>query len=707
MDFVIPRVDPSVPRKLMTKYGVDLLSATILARRGLLEGDEIRYYLDPSLNNLPSPFFFEDMESVVERINNAKTEGEKVVIFGDRDADGITSTTLLYTELKEMGIDVSYRVPEKDEPYGLTKDVCDEFIEKDITLVITVDCGISCNSEIEYLSQNYIDTVVLDHHLAGDNLPPAVAIIDPKVPGSGYPFADLAGCGVVAKVIWALRFSQTDLYNSEFILLHAEAGPGEDTSTIIHALRLYNLMEIDYLVEEIPNKSLELTSSRMFKFLSVNLPILVLDQEIEHTLLAQAFGSKCDIYLTDVREEVEKVIPAIKGKSLLLLSHESRMAKYSKYDIEIETLRSLFTSYCLYKHPNLTRDYEKILDLVAIGTVADLMPIKGENRILVKRGLKVLSEAPRESLVPLMSNLKLLSKPVTTVELGWYLCPVINASGRLGCPSVAIEMLISKDRLQIEDLATQLVQLNKQRKRMGDEAWDKVKNSAKKSCESFGSKFALIDNCNIARGLTGSIAARVLKEYSVPGAIVLSEEIDGRISGSMRSRESLPSRTFLSCLSSFFTDFGGHKCAGGFSMEATKLEEFKKQLDEQVLLLDEDSVEEARVVDAVIPPQYMNPNLIKIVELFEPYGEQNGPLQFLMESAEIENCVKVGSDSEKGNIKLQIKYGEFSWIAMYWGGGQKGKIEVGDKAKIIFRLARNYWNGQANLVLTILDMEKL
>ncbi len=708
MDLLIPHVDPTLPRKIMGKFGIDLLTATILARRGVTDSEEIKYYLDPSLNNLPSPFLFEDMESVVERIESAKTEGEKVLVFGDRDCDGITSTTLLIEELKAMGIDCSYRIPEHDEPYGLTIVACDEIIKNNITLVITVDCGISCNNEIEYLAKNFVDTIVLDHHIAGDTLPPAVAIVDPKVEGSGYPFQDLAGCGVVAKTIWALRFAATDLYNSEFILLHAEPGPGDNTSTIIHALRLYNLMEVDYLVEEIPNKSIALSSSRMFNFLSVNLPILVLDAELEKKLLENAFGTTVDIYLKDIREELESIIPSVRGKSLLQLSHESRAAKYSKYDIEIDTLRSLFTSYCLYKHPSLTREYEKVLDLVAIGTVADLMPIKGENRILVKRGLRVLSESPRESIIPLLSTLKLLSKPISTVDIGWYISPVINASGRLGTPSVAINMLLSKDRVKAEDGAAELIELNKKRKKLGEEAWEKVKNSAKKSAEGFGSKFALVDTLSLSRGLTGAIAARVLKEFSVPGAIVLSEATDGRVSGSMRSKESLPSRAFLSTLSEYFIDFGGHKCAGGFSIEESRIEEFKKALDEQVLLLDEEWEEEKRVVDATLPPQYMVPQLIKIVELFEPYGEQNGPLQFLIEKAYIRECSVVGTDKEKGNLKLSIQVGSYTWSAMYWGGGRKFKTEfdIGDTVNLVFRLGRNYWNGQANLQLTILDIEK-
>lgn len=701
-------MENEVSRHLVEKYGVDLLTATILYRRGAKTADDIKYFLESDVTYLHSPFLFEDMEMVVERIGAAVEEGEKVCIFGDRDADGITSTALLTLELRSMGLEVESMLPEGDSPYGLTMDAVQKLKEQGVTLVITVDCGISNVQEIAALSDAGIDTLVFDHHLAGDVFPSAVAIIDPKIAGSGYPFMDLSGCGVVAKVIWALRFARTDLYGMECILLHAEPGPGDNTSTIIQAIRLENLMETDSLVEEVPNGALSLEQSRIIKFLNCNLPIFVLDEEIERRQLSNAFGNKVDIHLVDIRQMVESVIPQVKGQSLLTLSVQSRQARYAEQNRELETLVSLFRSYCLFKNPSLTREYEKILDLVAIATVADLMPIKDENRILVKRGLKVLSEHPREQLVPLLAEQSLLSRPISATDIGWHISPVINASGRLGCPEVALNMLLSDNRQEIEELTKKLLALNKERQKMGERAWEKVQPLAKQSLEAFGSKFVMVEDDTLSRGLTGSLASRLLKESGAPAALVMTEAEEGRISGSVRSKDCVHARNFLSLFSDLFIDYGGHKCAGGFSMKAEMREEFKKALEDAVYALDESEDTEELAIDACIPSRFMTPALIRTVEVFEPFGEQNPPLQFYIENASLEDIVHIGSDKEKGHIRLSVKFGDTLWNAMFWGGAKRidEGFAIGDSINLAFKMARNYWKGASTLQLTVLDIEK-
>jgi single-stranded-DNA-specific exonuclease len=241
-------VSPKEVRNLHERYNVSLLSAAILARRGISGRNDVKFFLENDLSFLHNPFLFDDMETVVDRIQSALDEKEKIRVFGDRDVDGITSTALLVSELSSMGADVSYKLPEGDEPYGMTIAGVDQAMEDGVTLIITVDCGISNFDEIAHASECGIDTLVLDHHLSDDKLPAAMAIIDPKVQGSGYPFEHLAACGVVSKVIWALRFAQTPFYHENCILLHAQPGNG---TVLIQAVRLENLMEIDRVREEI------------------------------------------------------------------------------------------------------------------------------------------------------------------------------------------------------------------------------------------------------------------------------------------------------------------------------------------------------------------------------------------------------------------------------------------------------------------------
>lgn len=709
MNYTLNRTAPDTVRRICEKYKVSFLCANIFARRGITTGDEIKFYLESGLNYLHSPFYFTDMEEAVERILSAREEKESIAVFGDRDADGITSTALLAKELRSMDIEVFTHLPQGDEPYGLTMKAVDEIKAEGASLVITVDCGISCNAEIDALNHAGIDVIVVDHHIAGEDLPDALALINPKVASSGYPFEHLAGCAVTSKLIWALRFASTPLYRSRVILLHSQPGPGEDTTTIVQAVELYNLVPVSRVVEELPNRAVDFSSSRLVRLLTRNIPIMVLDKETELRQLKAAFGSSADISLIELRGELESVIPRVRGKSLFTLTTESRAALYADGHSEIETLLSLFTSCCIYKYPSLSRDYVRILDLVAVGTIADLMPLTDENRILVRLGLKELSSRPRENLIQLLSAQNLLSHPLCAQDIGWYLSPVINASGRLGCPQVALDLLLTEDKQEMYDLTMKLLSLNKERQKRGEDAWNESRQDAKASLESFGSKFLLLDTGRTPRGLTGSLASRALNEFtSAPAVIVLSQCEGDRISASIRSRESLNCRDFLSKFSSFFIDFGGHKRAGGFSMKIENKDGFKKALEEEVMKMDIGGEEEEGLsVDAMISENDMNLNLMKVVELFEPYGEANKPLVFLFSGAKIVDIITLG-DPSKGNIKLTLQIGRTLWPCLWWGGrnSEGFDYEAGDTIKLVFRLNRNYYKGMDNVQLTLLQCEK-
>lgn len=693
-------------RRLHEQYGLDVLSASILARRGQTSSEQVKFFLEQELTYLHNPFLFDDMEEVVDRINEAVAKGEKVCVIGDRDVDGITSTALLVQELRSMGLDVSYQLPEGDDPYGMTLSGVDKAHEDKVTLMITVDCGISNFAEIAHAHNLGIDTIVLDHHISGDTLPPALAIIDPKMPGSGYPFEHLAGCGVVAKVIWALRFSQTDFYREECLLLHAQ--PGHDT-IIIQAMRIQNLLVIDRVIEEVNPGLISVSQSKVLSFLSCGLPILVLDAQAELVQLKQAFGKKVDVHLVEMRPQMEAVMPVMKNKGLFALSNLSRAIKYSSFGRdELQVLYSLFIAYCMKRYPSLDSDYESILDLVAIGTVADLMPMEDENRILVKRGLKVLTQGRRESLLPLFSMQNLLGKQLSTSDIAWQISPVINASGRMGKPSVALEMMLSTDPGQAEELAGQLLRLNKERQKLGEDAWTRLLSMAKESFEASGSKLVVVEDSTLSRGITGVMASRLLKQFNAP-AIVLATVGEERVSASMRSPDSFNAREFLSRFSDLFLDYGGHACAGGFSMDVSQLKVFKQRVMDEIDTMDclPEEVEEV-TIDCTLPEAYMTPDIIKVVEFFEPYGEKNPPLVLLMEGAVIENIqVMNNKNGSVQHVKMTLAFGQYKWPALYWSAADRiGKdFDVGTAVDIVFRLGRNYFRNQESLQITIIDLK--
>ncbi|MBQ5780959.1 MAG: DHH family phosphoesterase, partial [Spirochaetaceae bacterium] len=192
-------------KAMSEKFGCDVITSSILLRRDLAGKDDLIYYLEDDLRYTHSPFLFASMEDAVDRIYDAAENKEKVLIFGDRDVDGITATVLMYENLKNYISDVSYQVPMGDELYGLSKDAVKAFADAGGTLIITVDCGISNHEEIEYAKEFCIDVIVIDHHTPQEVLPDACAIINPKVEDCGYPFKDLSGCAVAYKVCQALR----------------------------------------------------------------------------------------------------------------------------------------------------------------------------------------------------------------------------------------------------------------------------------------------------------------------------------------------------------------------------------------------------------------------------------------------------------------------------------------------------------------------
>jgi len=693
-------VDSSKVRQISETYGIDLIPASILERRGVAQQDEIMFFLESDLTFLHNPFLFEDMEIAVDRILEAAAEGEKVRIFGDRDVDGMTSTVIMQEGLSELGIDVTWKLPEGDEPYGLTKEGVLQFFEEDGTLIITVDCGISNHAEIAYAAELGIDTIIVDHHLSDTLLPPALAIINPKIEGCGYPFPNLAGCGVAVKLIWALRFAKTELYKQEMVLLHAEPGNG---TVIIQAARLENLMETDRLTEEIVPGVLNLQKSRLADFL-LGLPILTYNRDLEFRQLRDAFGPKVDIHLIDAAPEIWKVFPSLTGKSLPRLKKISKSMKYKQGGgQELDAFISLFNAYIKAKYPSLSVQYAELLDLVAIGTIADMMPMKNENRILVKNGMDQLNSGNRPSLAAYLTEQNLIGKRLSTTDIGWQVSPSFNAAGRLGVPQIAVQMLLSRDQTRQAELARELIKLNRERKRIGEEAWERLYPKAAKSLTDHHNKLIVLNDKKLHRGITGIIATRLLNQYRVPAVVIA--HLEEKMIGSVRSNLSMNVKDFLAQFEDLLIDYGGHPQAGGFSVKPHNFEGFLKRVWNASKELEGLKSEERLDIDAEIPASYMTPELITVVEMLEPYGEEHRPLQFLLRNAVLQEVTVMGSGNVR-HLRLLVRTGTLAWPAVFWRAGDRLDMDfaLGDHVDMVFRLGRNYFKNTETLQLTVLDL---
>ncbi len=688
--------------ELQEVFGIDPVTAAVLARRGVSEGAEIKFYLEKDLAYLHNPFLFEDMEIAVDRVREAVQQGEHIRIFGDRDVDGMTSTVLVKEALDELGAHVSWRVPKGDEPYGITKAGIDAFAEEGGTLMITVDCGISNAEEISYAGSLGIDAVILDHHFPSDVLPPAAAIINPKVEGSGYPFSDLAGCGVAAKFIWALRFAQTEFYHQEMVFLHAK--PGNDT-VVIEAALYEHFVELERVVEEINPGILPPEQSRIWNLLTGR-PILVYDAQQELIQLKRAFGESTEINLIDTSENIWKVFPQLRGRGLVQLMGKSRSIKYTgRKPQELDVFISLFTAHAYRQEPSLSSDFAGLLDLVAIGTIADMMPMKDENRILVRHGMEAIQRQERSSIRTFLFMRNLAGKQLSTTDIGWQISPLLNAAGRLGEPDTAVELLLSKDPAEQQQLVERLTGLNKERKKLGDDAWVRLFPEADKSYSASGERMIIVEDKHLNRGITGIIASRLMQNFQVPSIVIA--HLEDKLIGSMRSRKQVHVKEFLSQFEDLLTDYGGHQCAGGFSLQPEQLERFIRRVQEEGSQVEPSEDLQQFEVDAEIPVHMMDPSLIKTVEQLEPYGEGHPPLLFLTRNVKIEEMTPMGS-TEPQHLRILLAAGAHRWPAVFWRSADRMKVDfdVGDTVDVIFRMGRNYFRNTETLQLTILDMHR-
>lgn len=695
-------IDKELVRELSTRYGVDLITASILARRGTAEPEDLKFFLENDPRYLHNPFLFEEMEDAVERILQAKEEGEKVRIFGDRDVDGITSTVLLTKTLESTGIDVRWALPVGDEPYGLSIKAVDVCLDEDVTLLITVDCGISNIKEIAYAQERGIDTIVIDHHNPQEELPLAAAIINPKMTESGYPFRDLAGCGVVSKVIWALRFAATPFYNQTICLLNVRPG---NEAFILEAVRLYNLVEQERITETVVPGMVGFERTRLGKFFE-NLEVIVYDAPMQKNMLKKVFGPNTDIHLSDLGPEIWKYYPNLREKSLLSIREQSKLVRYQSTEpSELEVLLNLFITFVFRKEKTLSEAYLNDLDLVALGTLADLMPLRDENRILVRQGMDILNSLRRPGLRELVSLQNMTGRRLSTMDVAWQITPAINAAGRLGVPEKAVEFFLTDDEKRRKELASTIVGLNEERKRLGETGWESIFPLAKRSFEEFEGKFVFASGKQIHRGITGIICTRLVNFFNVPALTIAF--VGETCVGSIRTIKGFNVKDFIERFSDLFIDYGGHDYAAGFSMEASRYEEFCARLKDAVASMEGSAKEEdSLTIDAEIPPAYLNPDINEIVERFEPYGEENPPLVFLSRGVKIEELSIVGNGQQ--HLRMLIAAGNFKWPAVFWKAADRvGKdFSLGETVDIVFRLGRNYFQNKEILQLTLLDVKK-
>ncbi|MDR3324869.1 MAG: single-stranded-DNA-specific exonuclease RecJ [Spirochaetaceae bacterium] len=701
---------PELVKEIAAKYGCDLCSASVLIRRGLTAGEDLIYYLEGDKRYLRNPFELDGMDDAVERVLAAIEEGEKILIFGDRDTDGVTSLTIVTHFLRgvcKSPDDVFWKLPEYDEPYGLSMEAVEFASRNSISLIITVDCGISDFEEVKRANELNIDVIVTDHHKPQERLPEAHTVIDPKLTKDGaflYPFADLAGCGVAYKLVSALRFARGSAFYNE-PLCFFNVSPANDDSYLIEIIKTRNLAVTSRLSETIVPGAVKIGATRLPRFLEGQ-QICVYDGAAQKKMCEGIFGRSIEFAMLDMAPLFAEEIPQTKGKSLLRLKDVSRIALYSsKPPSEAQVLYNLFVSYARKKEKIFAGDDDEDLQLAAIGTIADLMPLVDENRIIVKAGLTALLKKPRSGISDLIYKFNLNIARLCSTDVSWQLTPAINSAGRLGEAGTPVKLLLETDKLERDKLVNRIKMLNDQRRDLADNTWDLVKPRAEENKDMFFGNLSFAAGDDIKRGVTGGMANRLSNAYKLP-SLILSYNND-IVTGSMRSVRGYDLQGILEMGRDLFIDSGGHNYAAGFSLKKENVDEFLSRLKDFSQTIELNAEPEFIEVDAELPLSYLTPEIFKVIDRLEPFGKGNREISFLARSLKIIDIDFIGRRESK-HVKLKLDAGKYKWPSLFWGAADRISegFKVGDVIDAIFVVRRNFFNGQETPQLVIIDLEK-
>lgn len=743
MKWTKKEIDAKLVREIARRYQIDILTASILVRRNITEPEQLRFYLENDLQLLHNPFLFTSMEDAIDRLLMARDEEEKVLVFGDSDTDGITSTALMTELLRDFGLEVFHKVPEGEEPYGLSTAAVDFAAENNISLIVTVDCGISNHDEVAYAQHKGIDVIIADHHhLQAPEPPQAIAVLDPKLPDCGYPFRDLSGCGVALKLAHALAIARLGMYKEPFALLYAGSAlsldeaagladgadstgnaagtaraagtedlrPADYSSALtIEAVRLDNLIETSRLKISSGSDGVFAagTLEKLEKFLRGRVIIAWNKKEI-HSFFREHFGNAAELDVMDLSQLSAGFWPAMARTPFASLVRASRLKKYAgSAHSAIDTLKGIFSAYVLQTLQSQNLLTERMFQLAALGTIADLMPLKDENRIIVRKGVESINASPSNGIRELKSGLG-LAKPLGAIEIAWQITPTINAAGRLGTPRLALDLLQAETVERAITAASELIQANSERRRLGTEAWENIREALNESLEKSNGKYAVVGSSEIKPGITGLLASKAANIMKVP-VVVAVFKADGTCTGSIRGGATFPLTRLLAHCADLFLDYGGHDSAAGFTLKTERWQSFLERLSEFMAHTEYNPEEPELNIDAELPHTYVTPELINICRLFEPFGEENDPLVFCSRQVSMIDAQVVGKNG-KNHLKLTLDFGTYKWPAMLWDGAERLERDFsfrnGDRVDILYKVTMNYWNGEERPQLELYDIRR-
>ena len=549
-------VDKSIPENVSHNLGgFDRVEKQILYNRGHKTREAAESYLQAAIPPDADPSGMLGIDDAVDRIRRAILKHEPISIYGDYDVDGVTATALLTEILEALGADVEGYIPNRfDEGYGLNDDALKELYERGKRLIITVDCGIRSPEEVEKANKLGLDIIISDHHRPGDELPAALAIVNPKQTGDNYPYKELAGVGLAYKL--------------------AHAVVGENVSLV-----------------------------------------------------------------------------------------------------------------------------ENSLDLVALGTVADLAALKGENRALVRSGLRHIREPHRQGLRSLIGVTRLTASRITARDIGFVLGPRLNAAGRLDTAYEALELLMAKNVQLAATLAQRLEIQNRERQKITKEVQEHAEQQALAGDLDTHLLFAADPGYNA--GVVGLAASRLTDRYYLPA--IVAHEGEEFTRGSCRSIPEFHITEALDLCADLLARHGGHAAAAGFTVRNENLdkliEELKRIADDK--LADSD-LRPSIKADVELPLSELKPEILNFLERLEPTGKGNPRARFVSRDLIVIKHKPVGKDGS--HLKLTVTDRKITYDAIAFGQGHWAD-QMPPRVDLLYTFEKNYYQNREYLQLNVVDLK--
>ena len=549
--------DQQLAKELQEQCQLSPLLAQLLIQRGIDSVQAAKQYLDPQLAELHDPFELHDMQKAVDRIQAAVANGEKIVVYGDYDADGITSTAVMYETLDEVGAQVEFFIPNRfTDGYGPNLDEYQRLIDGGAQLIVTVDNGVSGAKEIEYANSRGVDVVITDHHELPAQLPKAAAIVHPKFPGSEYQGGDLSGVGVAFKTAWALT-------------------------------------------EEFP---------------------------------------------------------------------------------------------------------QEMLDLVAIGELADLVDVTGENRALITLGLKQLRQGMRPGLHQLVKLAKLNEDRLTDQDVGFGIAPHLNALGRIDDASEGVLLLTTMDDREGKEIAQEVENANQTRQQLVAKITDEALKQARSAENADRSTLVLLGH-EWHQGVLGIVASRIVEETGKPTIVASVNDGDEIAKGSGRSRDGFDLFMALQKHRDLMTAFGGHAQACGMSFTIDQVDELRQALEQEAVEQGLFEAGSAKLeLAAELGPDDINEDLYDQLQCLAPFGPGNPEPVFAIHADRINNVKTMGKAQE--HLKFELRGQKRSAAVVAFGKAELAPLLLaGVPVTIAATVGINEWRGKRTAQLMLKDIQ--